>query len=76
MPPKKKIRHDAEALFQTPQIPSLSDQAQNDREADAQAVQDKTAKLKIQRLAKEMTDREAATNKSPPVSKLNASNDT
>ena len=63
MPPKKKIRHDAEALFQTPQIPSLSDQAQSDRAADAQAVQDKTARLKSLRVAKETTDREATADK-------------
>lgn len=64
MPPKKKKHHEAEALFKSPQIPSLSEQAQIDRAADAVALQDKTAKLKSLRLAKVTSDREGASDKS------------
>jgi hypothetical protein len=71
--PSKKKHPAAEALFKTPLVPSLSAQAQSDREEKAQAVQDKTAKLKSQRLAREKEDGETARN-SIPVSKLNASN--
>ena len=58
MPPKKKIHHEAEALFKGPQVPSLTEQAQSDRETDARAVHAKTAKLKSLRLAKDAADRE------------------
>ena len=57
MPWKKKKHPEAEALFKGAEVPSLADQARVDREADAQAVHDKTAKLKTQRLAKEAADR-------------------
>ena len=67
MAPTKKKHPEAEALFKGPQAPSLSDQAQSDREADAQSVQDKTAKLKSLRLAKETTDREAASDDPMPA---------
>ena len=55
----KKKHPEAEALFKGTDVPSLSEQAQNDRDADAQSVQDKTAKLKSQRLAKDAVDRKA-----------------
>ena len=76
MPGKKKKHPEAEALFKGSEVPSLADQAKSDREADTQAVHDKTAKLKSLRLAKEEADRESASARSIPVSKLNASNDT
>ena len=67
MPPKKKIHHEAEALFAQPEVPRLSDQAKSDREADAQAGRDRTAKLRSQRLAKEATDRDAASDASMQI---------
>lgn len=74
--PEKKLHPEAEALFKVPPlVPSLSAQERSEREEKAQAVQNKTAKLKSQRLAREKEDGEAASN-SIPESKLNASNDT
>ena len=40
MPPKKTSHPEAEALFSGRDVPSLSDQAQNDRETVAQAGRD------------------------------------
>ena len=64
---RPKSKHpEAEALFNGPEVPSLSEQAASDREDTAQAGRDKTANLRSQRLAKEATDREAASAKSIP----------
>ena len=74
---RPKSKHpEAEALFSGPEVPSLSEQAANDREVTAQAGREKTANLRSQRLAKEATDREAASDKSAPVNKPISPNDT
>ena len=49
----KKKHPEAEALFKGGDVPSLADQARSDREADAQAGRDKTAKLRTQRLSRD-----------------------
>ena len=61
---KNKKHPEAEALFKSADVPNLVDQARSDREADSRATQNKTANLKLLRLAKEAVDRAAASAKS------------
>ena len=56
--PKKKKLPPPEVLFNHPEVPSLADQARSEREADAQALQAKTAQLRSLRLAKETAERD------------------
>lgn len=70
-PPRSKAHDEAETHFKrAPEKQSESAQAKADVEASTQAGRDKTEKLKSLRLAKDAADREAASTKSVPVSKL------
>ena len=60
---KRKSHPEAEALFKSSHGANLSDQTQTERTAITQVVQDKIARLKSLRLAKETTHSEAAGNK-------------
>jgi len=75
MPRRKNLRHEAEAIFKDAPVPSLVSQAQSEREANAWAVTDKTAKLKSLRLAKEKADRDRPSEGSLSFNRLRASND-
>ena len=55
MPWRKK---QAEELFNKPQTPNLGEQEKSDRASAAEALHDKTAKLKSLRLAKEAAARD------------------
>jgi hypothetical protein len=72
---RKSLRHEAEAIFKDAPVLNLASWAQSEREADARAVTDKTAKLKSLRLAKQKTDRDRPSEESLSLNRIKASND-